>query len=543
MLRNKLTIAFALLLVATMARAQGSHAPFFTQADAFFGQHVQNGRIDYQAIKANPAALNQLVAYVATQGTLEAGTPAGKALLINAYNLFVVKGIVATYPVASPQAIGAFFDRQDYNVGGKTVSLNSLEKQVLLPQTGDARLHFALVCAAVGCPEIAAAAYRPETLDTQLDARTRKAMNSPAFTQVDATSQTVRLSQLFTWYKKDFTQGGGTVLDFVNRYRTEPIPASYRIASYDYNWQLNDVTAPALGAASAPTNNGGGSNLLQFTPSQLFAKGQYEVNLFNNLYSQTAIRNADGDRISTGIRTSILTSTLQYTVGVSNNARINVGADVVYAAGAVGPASGSSHFQLLGSDVAARSSAIASIGARIKVQPFKKLPFYSIQSTFSVPVGSDLEGLSSRPTFIALNRYVWNNQFFYDFKLSDKLRLFYEFDVRYFIRRNNEVFYQPNFVDLPSVLFLNYFPNAKLNLFVMGQYAPRYGNTPGTETEAQRFGLLQWFTQVGGGFKYQVTDQLGLEVSYGNFIASRGRQGFEAGGGQVVNFGLRFISF
>ena len=541
--KNYIILAMLALLLGTSgADAQQKHTKFFQDAGEFFKANVIGGKVRYRKVKNDPRQLNLLLQYLDNQGTLDVKGNEEKALLINAYNLFVIKGIVNNYPVESPLKVAGFFDRKDFRVGGKNISLNGLEKEVLIKQTQDARLHFVLVCAAIGCPKIATFAYVPEKLEEQLNARTRLAMNDPYFTRVEKTAERVELSQIFEWYKKDFTVGGQTLLQFVNRYREEQIPGHYKIAYYTYDWTVNEE-ADSQGAVEPKKLKKENSNLLQFTPSQLFAKGQYEINFFNNLYSQTAVRNAQGDRVSSGIRTSILTSSLQYTVGVSENRRVNLGADLVIGGGSVGGSDESSHFQFLGGNTSARDLALAAIGPRVKFQPFRRWAFFSIQSTFLIPLADDLEGQNEREVFVALNRYTFRNQFLADFKLTEKFRLFYEFAANYLIRRNKEeVFFQPNFIDLPSTLFVNYFPSEKWNLFVMGQYAPRLGRTALSDDPTSQFGLLQWLTQLGAGLKYQVTDKVGFELSYGNFVASQGIQGIEAGAGQVVNFAVRFIS-
>ena len=512
---------------------------FFDDADQFFGRYIKGKGVLYQDIKENPQQMESLIAYVEANGTLNVESDADKALLMNGYNLAVIRGIVEEYPVSSPQRIAAFFDTKRITIAGRNLSLNDLEKEILLKQTEDPRLHFALVCGAKGCPRIINKAYRPEVLDQQLDEQTRIALNDESFIQVDDQARTVKLSQIFEWYRGEFLQKRGSVLPFINRYRDQNIRPDSRITYYTYDWALNDSgTPPEKEAVTTST-----SNLLQFTPSQLFAQGQYEVNIFNNLYSQTATRDRQGDAVSFGSRASILTSTIQWTYGVSKKAKVNAGIDLVLSAGAGGLSNGSNHFQLFSSDKSASDFAVAAIGARIKFQPIKKFSFYSVQTGLLIPVAKDLEGVSGRGTFLALNRFLWRTQFFYDFKLTRTLRLFYEFDINYYLRRNKEDhFFLPNFVDLPSSVFFNYFPNGKLNLFVSGQYAGRYGNTALKETNPNaKFGLLQWYLQLGAGAKYQVTSNLGFEISYGNFVSGRGFEGFEVGAGQVWNLGIRYI--
>ncbi|MEM9337301.1 MAG: DUF547 domain-containing protein [Bacteroidota bacterium] len=529
-----------MLGVVTLVTAS-AQTDFFDQADVFFKAYVKDGLVAYDQISENPASLNKLIEEIGRSAKLNASSNTDKALLINAYNLYVIKGIVEAYPVNSPQAIPSFFDRKSITIAGRKISLNELEKEVLLKQTEDPRLHFVLVCAAKGCPKIISEAYRPENLEDQLDRQTRLALNDNAFTRVNYSQQSIELSRIFQWYRSDFLKDNKSIVSFLNKYRTNKIGETYALTYYRYDWTLNATEVVKTQLKSQSQN--GSSNLLQFTPSQLFRKGQYEVNFFNNLYSQTSVRNKSGEELQQDRRVSILTSTLQFTYGVSQTAKVNIGADVVLAGGSVGLTSGN-QFQLFGSNIA-NDFAVAAIGPRVKFQPFQKYQFFSIQSTLLFPVANDLEGLTdARDVFLGLNRYQWRTQFFYDFKLSERFRLFYDLTFNYLIRRNkDEVFFGPNFFDIPSTVFINYFPTDKLNFFVNGQYLSRYGNTSLTAVEGldRKFGLLQWILQVGGGVKYQATPKLGFEVSYGNFVSGRGFAGIEAGAGEVVNFGVRFI--
>ncbi|MEO1050381.1 MAG: DUF547 domain-containing protein [Bacteroidota bacterium] len=542
----KKLIFSSLLLVAisTVVMAQGEINSFIDGADRFLRANVKDGRVDYQKIINDQSVLDRLTDQIANADLSGISGTERKAFYINAYNILVINSVVQAYPTNSPQSVAGFFDSKKHTVAGERFTLNQLEKERLLNETGDERLHFVLVCAALGCPIIENFAYQPETLNSQLQAQSRKALNDPNFIRVNRADQKVEVSQIFEWYKSDFTKNGQTIIEFLNTYRTDAIPSNYKVGYYNYDWTLNAAQPTASGSTQAVNVvDGASSNLTTFTPSALFAKGQYEINFFNSLYSQNSIRNATGDEIGTATRVSILNSMLQFTYGSSENRRVNLGFDVMLSAGSNGPADGS-HFQLFGSDATSRALAISGIGPRIKVAPFKKFPFYSIQTSFLLPVTGNLERRgSNNSVFTALNRYTWRTQFFYDFKLTQKLRLFYEFDVIYLIRRNrDEIFFPTNFVDLPSIVFLNYFPSSKLSLFLNGQYTGRYGNTgiPSEDPNA-KFGLLQWFIQVGGGARYQINDHIGLELSYNNFVGSRGFQGIEAGAGETVNFGLRFI--
>lgn len=80
----------------------------------------------------------------------------------------------------------------------------------------------------------------PNTLDKQLDAQTRIALNNDTFIKVNAKKKRVKLSEIMKWYKEDFTQNGNEI-DFINKYREEKIAEKSKIGYYPYNWKLNET--------------------------------------------------------------------------------------------------------------------------------------------------------------------------------------------------------------------------------------------------------------------------------------------------------------
>jgi hypothetical protein len=120
------------------------------------------------------------------------------------------------------------------------MTLNSLEIKKLLTIYKDARVHFALACAAKSCPPLASFAYLPATLDKQLTERASAALNNPGWIKVNTTQKKVELSKIFDWYKKDFTGDGKTEIEWINQYRAEKIPTNFSVGFYEYNWALNE---------------------------------------------------------------------------------------------------------------------------------------------------------------------------------------------------------------------------------------------------------------------------------------------------------------
>mgnify|MGYP000038273089 CR=1 FL=1 len=226
------------LLFVTASYAQSADT-FVNKADTFFKTYIKNGRVDYKAIKDNPATLNELTSLAKEVRVSKSKVKSYQSFWINAYNISVIKGIVSNYPVKRPLDIKGFFDKTTYELGGVKTTLNDLENKLLrkvFPQ--EARFHFVLVCAGLGCPPIINEAYTPAKLEAQLQRQTTIALNNPNFIKVKGNK--VQLSQIFEWYKGDFTQQGSEI-DYINAFRKEAIPAKAKVSYYPYDWTLNKV--------------------------------------------------------------------------------------------------------------------------------------------------------------------------------------------------------------------------------------------------------------------------------------------------------------
>jgi len=234
----KNVIRLFIFLIVTTASAQEVDS-FFSQADAFFKTYISKGRVDYAKVKANPATLNALLSKAETTKISKSDSKVYQSFWINAYNLSVIKGIVAKYPISSPLKISGFFDKITYTIAGEAITLNDIENMKLrasFPE--EPRFHFALVCAGLGCPPIISEAYVPLTLEKQLQQQTKIALNNPHFIKIS--QSTVQLSQIFEWYTEDFIRNG-TLRDFLNLYRDTPIAQDATLSYYPYDWTLNDI--------------------------------------------------------------------------------------------------------------------------------------------------------------------------------------------------------------------------------------------------------------------------------------------------------------
>jgi hypothetical protein len=220
------------LLVSISAFSQD----IFSETDAFLKSNVKDGLVNYAGIKRNPAALNALMNKYAEAKTFDG--PKEKAFLINAYNIFVIKGIVDHYPVEGPVKIGGFFTKKKFKLRGSPITLNDLEKAKLAKGFPDARLHFVLVCAAIGCPKLASFAYTADKLEQQLEEQTRKVINDPTFIRTKGPE--LSISQLFDWYATDFG-GKDKVVPFIQKYHLTKVKFSPKYSFYEYDWKLNQL--------------------------------------------------------------------------------------------------------------------------------------------------------------------------------------------------------------------------------------------------------------------------------------------------------------
>jgi hypothetical protein len=233
---NHKIVFLLIFLVFFTVKAQQTDA-FFNATDSFLKAHVTDGRVDYTAIKANPSSLNQLVEMVKNINVSPTSTEIYQAFWINSYNLLVIKGIVDNFPLNSPLHVDGFFDKMQHEVGGKKITLNEIENELLRAKfPNEPRFHFVLVCAGLGCPPIIDAAFKPKILENQLQKQTSLALNDPNFIRVH--DGKVNVSQIFEWYKSDFERAGG-VVSFINKFKTSKLSDGVQIGYYPYDWTLN----------------------------------------------------------------------------------------------------------------------------------------------------------------------------------------------------------------------------------------------------------------------------------------------------------------
>src|SRR5258708_7569308 len=220
--------------------------------DAVLKNYVMDARVDYAALKGHPQELGHYLdqlASVTKSDFRQWNEKQQLAFLINTYNASTLRLIADHYPVKTIKDIGSFlngpWDQPVVKLFGQTITLNTLENGILRKDYAEPRIHFALVCAAKGCPPLRNEAYAGARLDEQLDDQAKIFLGTGSKNRVDANDRVVYLSPIFKWYGDDFTTKAGSVLNFVRphfpgREAKEMGPAEFKIKYTDYDWSLND---------------------------------------------------------------------------------------------------------------------------------------------------------------------------------------------------------------------------------------------------------------------------------------------------------------
>jgi len=220
---------------------------------ALLARRVEGGRVDYDAIQRREQ--ETLAEYLERLSAVcpsdyERWTPAERiAFWINVYNAFTIRQVLDHYPVRSIRSIGwlpgaAFRHRfiPMPALKGGLVSLDDVEHRTLRSDFREPRIHFALVCAARSCPPLRSEAYRGQDLERQLDDQGRTFLRDPTKNRYDTASETLHLSAIFRWFRKDFESEAGSLASFVAPYMGVPAVSApgLRIEFLDYDWRLND---------------------------------------------------------------------------------------------------------------------------------------------------------------------------------------------------------------------------------------------------------------------------------------------------------------
>ena len=225
----------------------------------FLDLYLKNDLVNYSAVQTNPALFNTIVSQSENVKKEEYDgwtQDEKKAFWINAYNIEAIKLVLDHYPLKrslglqalrypanSIQQIPDVWNQEALTILGKKVSLNYIENEILRKEFQDPRIHFAIVCASLGCPVLRDEPYVFDLLDSQLNDAVTKFMRDPKKFNYGAYNNTFYfyLSPIFKWFKEDFEKAGGSIA-FIKKYipQNKSLPDSGKIQWLEYDWSLNE---------------------------------------------------------------------------------------------------------------------------------------------------------------------------------------------------------------------------------------------------------------------------------------------------------------
>lgn len=208
--------------------------------DGLLRRHVNSaGMVDYRGFQKEKAALQQYIELLANNAP-ESSWSKNKemAYWINLYNAFTIMTIVKNYPVNSITDIagGKVWDTEKVTVGGKSYTLNQIEKDKLLKRFSEPRVHFAVNCAAASCPPLLNKAWTESNVQRYYEAQAKSFMNNNKYNNLSTKS--IEISKIFDWYASDFG-GKDKVLSYVQKYSNETIKDNAKVSYKEYDWKLN----------------------------------------------------------------------------------------------------------------------------------------------------------------------------------------------------------------------------------------------------------------------------------------------------------------
>jgi hypothetical protein len=213
---------------------------------ALLKKHVKNGHVNYQGFKSEEARLDQYLKVLENIDIKILSPSEQFAFYANAYNAWTIKLILSGYPgIKSIKDLGSLFKtpwkKKIVRIDGKVLTLDDIEHNILRPRFKDARVHFAINCAAFSCPPLRSEPYQGGKLDQQLNDATRVFINNPERNYLEG--NTLYVSKIFKWFAEDFDHD---VVGFVSKHaennfkqKIEAKENSLKVKYLYYDWSLN----------------------------------------------------------------------------------------------------------------------------------------------------------------------------------------------------------------------------------------------------------------------------------------------------------------
>lgn len=241
----------ALVVACLLAFPQNSHAgenyqKFLSLYDGLLSAHtapVKTGDVTYNGVNydgwASDERHKQALALLLTENPKAYYGEDAQAFWINTYNFLTIELIVRENERNSIKNLGSLFTspwkKHSWTLGAHNYTLDHIEHKILRPMN-DARIHFAINCASISCPDLRVKSYRVENLDAQLNDQVRLTLNN-AGKGLRIENDTIYVSKIFKWFATDFKNNDikGWLTDY------QPINQNHDLKFMAYDWSLNKM--------------------------------------------------------------------------------------------------------------------------------------------------------------------------------------------------------------------------------------------------------------------------------------------------------------
>lgn len=205
----------------------------------------ENNLIRYESVTAqDKQQLTEYIQLLESTNPHELNRNEQMAYWINLYNAVTVNLIIDNYPVESITKLGGVFafgpwDKELITINKKKLTLNDVEHRILRPIWKDKRIHYAVNCASIGCPNLLDEAFDSKRLTTQLDKAAKQFINSKKGVTISKDGS-VTFSKIYHWYAVDFGNYD-TLIKHLDTYHVDNISSALKSQKpeYKYNWDLN----------------------------------------------------------------------------------------------------------------------------------------------------------------------------------------------------------------------------------------------------------------------------------------------------------------
>ncbi len=217
----------------------------------------RNGYVNYRNLKSSSNDRQLLKSYLSelskANPQIKATNNARLAFWINAYNAVTLEGILQVYPTTSIRNhTSKLFGYNIWKhlpliIGSKEYNLEQIEHEILR-KMNEPRIHFAIVCASIGCPRLLNEAYSPDKVNQQLTNNTKDFFSRKSNFRIDQKNRTIYLNSILDWFGADFGSSNKAIIEELIPYLPEEAKTAvgiteFRISYLTYNWDLNDQSS------------------------------------------------------------------------------------------------------------------------------------------------------------------------------------------------------------------------------------------------------------------------------------------------------------